>query len=418
MRRAAALVLAAALWAAGPSAANPSAAAPVFSDDGPDAAAYGRPEGYPIGKPSSGRAQGTLVGRFSHFDQLYKSRLVARAATPSGFDYAPAEPVMTYRHQGAQKDLAGYLATNPATGLLILRGDTILYEHYQYGRTDRDRFTSMSMAKTIVGLLVGIAVAEGRIRSIDDPAGAYVPALAGSGYGGTRIRDLLQMASGIRFTEDYGGSDDSARLMAGLFGRPGKPAAEILRQFNDRDAPPGTLFHYAGAETETLGLVVAAATGESLSSYLQSRIWGPIGAEADATWVLDGHGQEVAPCCFNATLRDYARLGRLLAQDGRWDGRQVIPRQWLLDATTVAPGDDFLAPGRVSRSTGYGYQLWILKSPRRMFALVGIHGQQMFVDPASGLVMVTTSVRPQPRDPGSGEAFALWYAVVEQLGKG
>lgn len=391
---------------------------PVFSDDGPDAAIYGKAEGYPIGKPSSGRAQGTLVGRFSHFDELYAARTVGRAATPSPFRYAPAEPAVSYQHQGQRKDLAAYLATNPATGLLILRGDTILSEHYQYGRTDRDRFTSMSMVKTIVGLLVGIAVAEGKIRSIDDPAEAYAPALAGSAYGGTRIRDLLHMASGIRFTEDYSGTDDATKLMAGLFGRPGKPAPEILRQFNDRDAPPGTLFHYAGSETETLGLVVAGATGETLSGYLQSRIWSRIGTEANATWALDGHGQEVAPCCFNATLRDYARLGRLLARDGQWEGQQIVPRQWLLDATTVAPGDDFLAPGRVSRGTGYGYQVWILKSPRRMFALLGIHGQQVFVDPASGLVMVTTSVRPLPRDPGSAETFSLWYAVVEQLGKG
>lgn len=397
--------------------AGTAAAAPVFSDDGPDAAIYGKADGYPIGKPASGRAQRTLVGRFSHFDELYTSRTVARAATPSAFNYAATEPTVSYQHQGQRKDLAGYLATNPATGLLILRGNTILYEHYQYGRTDRDRFTSMSMVKTIVGLLVGIAVAEGKIKSIDDTAETYVPGLAGSAFGGTRIRDLLHMASGIRFTEDYSGTDDSTKLMVGLFNPRGKPAAEILRQFNDRDAPPGTLFHYAGAETETLGLVVAGATGENLSSYLQSRIWGRIGTEADASWALDGHGQEVAPCCFNATLRDYARLGRLLAQDGQWEGQQIIPRQWLLDATTVAPGDDFLAPGTLNRATGYGYQLWLLKSPRRMFAFVGIHGQQIFVDPTSGLVMVTTSVRPLPRDPGSAEAFSLWYAVVETLGK-
>ncbi len=398
--------------------AGSATAAPVFSDDGPDAATYGKAEGYPIGKPASGRAQGTLVGRFSHFDTLFPSRIVGRAAVPSAFRYADQEPAVSYTHQGNRRDLAGYLANNPATGLLILRGDTILYEHYQYGRSDRDRFTSMSMAKTIVGLLVGIAVAEGKIRSVDDPAETYVPALAGSAFGGTRIRDLLHMASGIHFTEDYGGTDDATRMMAGLFARPGKPAAEILRRFNDRDAPPGTLFHYAGSETETLGLVVAGATGETLSGYLQSRLWSRIGTESDARWTIDSHGQEVAPCCFNATLRDYARLGRLLAQDGQWDGQQIVPRQWLIDATTVAPGDDFLAPGTLNRATGYGYQVWLLKSPRRMFALVGIHGQQVFVDPQSGLVMVTTSVRPLPRDPGSAEAFSLWYAVVAQLAKG
>ncbi len=392
---------------------------PVFSDDGPDAAAYGRAEGYPIGKPASGRNLGTLVGRLSHFDQLYPSRLVARATTPSAFRYAPSEPAVTYTHDGQPRDIAGYLANNPATGLLILRGDTILVERYQYGRDDRHRLTSMSMAKTIVGLLAGIAVAEGHIKSVDDTAETYVPALAGSAYGATPIRDLLHMASGVRFTEDYSGRDDASKLMIGLFGRPGKPAADILRQFDDRDAPPGTRFHYAGGDTETLGLVVAAATGQTLSAYLHQRIWQRIGTEQDASWAIDGQGQEVAPCCFNATLRDYARLGRLLAQDGQWEGQQIIPRQWLIDATTITrPEDAFLAPGTLNRATGYGYQLWLLKSPRRLFALLGIHGQAMFIDPTSGLVMVTTSVRPLPQDPGSREAFALWLAVVGQLGKG
>lgn len=399
--------------------AGGAAAAPLFSDDGPDADAYGRAAGYPIGKPASGRAMGTLVGRFSHFDRLYPARSIAPAATPSPLRHAATEPAVTYTHDGRQRDIAGYLAANPATGLLILRGDTILVERYQYGRTDRHRLTSMSMAKTIVGLLAGIAIAEGHIKSVDDPAETYVPALAGSAYGATTIRDLLHMASGVHFTEDYSGTDDATKLMLGLFGRPGKPAADILRQFNDRDAPPGTRFHYAGADTETLGLVVAAATGETLSAYLQSRIWARIGTEGEATWAIDGQGQEVAPCCFNATLRDYARLGRLLAQDGQWDGRQVIPKQWLLDATTITrPEDDFLKPGTLNRATGYGYQLWLLNSPRRMFALLGIHGQAMFIEPTSGLVMVTTSVRPLPQDPGSREAFALWQAVVMQLGKG
>lgn len=246
-----------------------------------------------------------------------------------------------------------------------------------------------------------------------------MPALAGSAYGAATIRDLLHMASGVHFTEDYSGTDDATKLMIGLFGRPGRPAAEILRRFNDRDAPGGTRFHYAGADTETLGLVVTAATGETLSAYLHQRVWTRIGTEGAASWAIDGQGQEVAPCCFNATLRDYARLGRLLAQDGQWEGQQIVPKQWLLDATTTRPGpDDFLAPGSISRATGYGYQLWLLKSPRRMFALLGIHGQAMFIDPASGLVMVTTSVRPLPQDPGSREAFALWQAVVAQLGKG
>ena len=141
---------------------------------------------------------------------------------------------------------------------------------------------------------------------------------------------------------------------------PGKDPIASVAQFNTRIAPPGTKWHYASAETEILGLVLRAAVGKPVADYLHDRIWEPIGAEADASWAIDGTGQEITFCCFNAILRDYARLGRLLAHDGAWEGRQLIPRQWLLDATTVQPSDTYLAPGTANPYFGYGYQVWLL----------------------------------------------------------
>jgi CubicO group peptidase (beta-lactamase class C family) len=136
-----------------------------------------------------------------------------------------------------------------------------------------------------------------------------------------------------------------------------------------------------------------------LADYLHSRIWDAIGAEADAAWAIDTTGQEIAFCCFNATLRDYARLGRLLAHDGAWEGRQLIPRQWVLDATTVKPADGHLAPGTATPYFGYGYQVWLLPGEQRRFALLGIRGQIILVDPATKLVMVHTAVRKKPSEP-------------------
>ncbi|MDE2378242.1 serine hydrolase, partial [Bradyrhizobium sp.] len=256
------------------------------------------------------------------------------------------------------------------------------------------------------------------IKSIDDEVATYVPSLAGTEYGRTPIRALLHMSSGVDFKEIYDGQDDIARLGRDLFVRPGKAAAVSLAQFNTRIAPPDTRWHYASAETEVLGLVLRAATGKPVADYLSEKIWRQIGTEADATWAIDGTGQEVTFCCFNAVLRDYARLGRLLAHDGVWNGREVIPRQWLLDATTVRPSDGHLAPGTATNFYGYGYQVWLLPGAERRFVLLGIRGQMIFVDPATRLVMVHTAVRPQPVDrDASAETIALWLAVVQQLGR-
>ena len=389
----------------------------VFSDTGPDAAAYGAAVGFPVGTRATASQLENLVGTYSHFDEMFSSRPVRRATTPSLFKRAP-EPAISYNFRSDRLSIEDYLGRNPTTGLLIAKDDTILYEHYQYARTDRDRFLSQSMAKTITAMLIGTAVSENKIRSIDDLVSVYVPGLANTEYGKTSIRDLLHMSSGVAFTENYDGKDDVAQLVRDLFGEPGKDPVASVAQFNTRIAPPGTKWHYASVETEILGLVLRAATGVPIADYLGDKIWGAIGTEADASWAIDGTAQETAFCCFNATLRDYARLGRLLAYDGAWEGRQLIPRQWLLDATTVDPGNAYLAPGAATPYFGYGYQVWILPGEQRSFALIGIRGQMIFVDPASKLVMVHTAVRQKPSDRASStDLIALWLGVVAQLGK-
>jgi CubicO group peptidase (beta-lactamase class C family) len=159
-----------------------------------------------------------------------------------------------------------------------------------------------------------------------------------------------------------------------------------------------------------LGVVLHYAVNKSASDYLQEKIWEPIGAEADATWVIDAQGFEVAHGFFNAVLRDYARLGRLFAHDGAWEGKQIIPEQWLIEATTVRTADAYLAPGKAMPIFGYGYFLWLLPGARRQFALGGANGQRICVDPTSKLVMVQTAVE------NTDEVWRLWSALVEQFG--
>jgi CubicO group peptidase (beta-lactamase class C family) len=392
------------------------AVAQTFSDTGPDADAYGARDGYPINGPGSFRDQKYLVGRLSRNEALARTRGVERGDAVWEFKRAAEKFDVDYMFRGQPRTIHGYLSNHPTTGLLILKGDTILFERYQYARTDRHRFLSQSMAKTVTAMLVGLAVDEGRIRSIDDPVEAYVPGLKGKEYGRTPIRALLHMSSGVEFREDYDGTDDIAKMSAGLRGAAPGAQASVIGQFDKRIAPPATQFKYASIETEILGLVLASVLDKPIARYLSEKIWRPIGAESDASWGLDGGGQEMTYCCINAVLRDYARFGRLLAHDGAWDGKQILPRQWVIDATSVPPDKPYLTP-RPER-WGYGYQVWLVPpAERRMFALLGIHGQTVFVDPASKLVMAQTSVRKKPsNDPVAAETSALWRALVAKFG--
>ena len=384
----------------------------VFSDTGPDAAAYGASEGYPIGTRETLGTQRTRVGAYSHYDQVRPSRAIPAAPTPSKLARAAQELRLSYEFQGKTTTLDDYLTRNPATGLLVMSEHTILYEHYRYARTDKDRFTSQSMAKTIVAMMVGIAMSEGAIGSLDDLVSAYVPELATAEAGRTPLRALLTMTSGMRFHEVYDGKDDLMRLSRALMRPEGSGAVDAVAQFDTRSAAPGTVFNYAGLDTELLGVVLARATKMPLADYMSSRIWAPIGAEADASWTIDAKGHEVAYCCFNAVLRDWARVGALLANDGAWDGKQIIPRPFLLDATT--PPLPFLAPG-VNRKLGYGYQVFLLPGERRQFMLRGVYGQTMLIDPLTHTVLVHTAVRPNAiNNVGDVELIALWNALVAQ----
>jgi CubicO group peptidase (beta-lactamase class C family) len=189
-----------------------------------------------------------------------------------------------------------------------------------------------------------------------------------------------------------------------------KGTTKSLTQFNHRIAPPGARFYYASIEPDVLGQVVWHAVGKPLSQYLQEKVWQPIGTEADATWFLDADGFELPHFGFNAVLRDWARLARLLAHDGAWEGKQIIPAQWMIDATTVAPADGYLAPGKAMADFGYGYLFYLLPGARRQFALLGSNGQRICIDPASKLVMVHTALDEGP------EIWRLWAALTAQLG--
>ena len=383
---------------------------PSFNAGGPDAEAYGINANYPIGTIAQRGAQRFIVGSHVGFDRLRPGPEVVAPASASPLARSCEPFQLSYRHQDQQHSLDDYLARHPATGLLIAKGPNILFERYQYGRRETDRFVSQSMAKTITAMLFGMALNEGKIRSLDDRAQDYVPGLKGSAYGETSLRALLAMGSGVAFSETYG-DDDLLEFARGITAQRSPGAAVLLRKYK-REAPEGMRFHYASSETQILGLVLAAATGRRLTDYASERLWKPMGAEASAQWSADTRGEILSFCCFSARLRDWARLGLLLANDGGG----VIPAAWVIEATS-APEGSWRAPHKATPFWGYGYQTWIVPAKRRMFALRGIHGQTMFVDPATKLVLVHTAVRLRPsNDPAAQELSSLWYGLVAQVG--
>ncbi len=394
-----------------PSGAWAAECGPSFNVGGVDAEAYGVSDNYPSGTMARRGEQRFIVGSHTSYDRLLPGPAVAAPPRASPLTRSCEPFKFSYRFDGRQYSLEDYLARHPATGFLIAKGSHIQVERYQYGRRDTDRFVSQSIAKTITAMLFGIAVTDGKIRSLDDLAQDYVLDLRGSAYGETSLRALLTMSSGVAWSETYGPGDDISKFGRDLF-RPNMPgAAVLLRGYDTREVPEGTRFRYASSETEVLGLVLAAATGERLTDYASTRLWKPMGAEADATWSADRKGGILGFCCFSARLRDFARFGLLLANSG--DG--IIPESWVIEATS-APAGSWRAPRKATPFYGYGYQTWLMPD-RRMFAALGIHGQAIFVDPASKLVLVHTAARMRPSgDPAGRELSARWYALVRQFG--
>lgn len=391
----------------------------------PDEEALGKGVGYP---PAPRMAQvfrePYLVGSFSGLDRIGPHCMLAASADPLPLKVASQEVAFRYRYRGGEYTLDDYLQHQRATAVLVLKDGEIVAERYSYGRTPGMRMLSNSMAKTIVALAFGLAREEGLIHSFEDKAATYAPELAGTLYGETRIVHLLRMASGARFTEDYSDNDDRARFNRAAAQLGAAKAAQVV---TERAAPEGEVFNYASAQTQILGLVLRGATGRSLCRYVEEKLWQPLGAESAATWMVNPVDRvEYAGGHFNATVRDYARLGWLMANDGRVRGQSVVPREHLLAMTDAQAQPEAFRPGRMryrgSTYLGYGLQTWLLPGSQRRFALLGIHGQAIYVDPALKLVVVHTAVGKDAAGDASGhrlgaERDALLRGIVAHYGK-
>lgn len=384
----------------------------------PDEDILGKAEGYPIGTPKNWfYDEHVRVGSFSHIDQVLPSYdTLHKSASPLPLSKATSVPKLEYRLAGRIYTIDDFLAHQRITGLLVIKDGKILDERYQYDRKDSDRFISHSMAKSITSIAIGIALAEKKIASLDDTIAKYEPKLAGSPYGETTIRNILRMSSGVPFDESYNGKDDLTRFSVTRL-KEGSVAA--LRELDKREVEQGTRFHYASSETVNLVMVLRAVIGMPLTDYLTSRLWQPLGAEADAEWTKYADGTVVGAGNFNAILRDYGRLGILLANDGKAGGEQIIPKDYLLDATDWHRQPGAFRPFNATPYFGYGYQFWLFPGDKRRFALLGVYGQSIFVDPELKLVLVLTAAARNANagtEPLGRERDALWRGLVTTFG--
>lgn len=284
----------------------------------------------------------------------------------------------TYSFEGRVRTFDDYVTQMQVAGIVVLHNGQIVLERYAAGHRPASTWTSFSVAKSVVSMLVGAALADGSIRSLDDSVTHYVHALRGSVYEGVTIRQLLQMSSGVTWNEDY---DDPASDVSRIPGGFGIDTLLARMSRLSRRGPPGSEFNYNSGEIDIVGEVVRSATGRSLARYLSEKIWSPQGMEANAYWVTLRDGDvEQANCCLSATLRDYGRLGLLALSDGvALNGKRLLPKGWMAESTSPSP-----------TNPEYGY-LWWLLSPSGRYAAIGIHGQQIYVDPPNKLVVVIQS---------------------------
>lgn len=356
---------------------------------------------------------------FTHMSTVLPTEPVPRAATSRPLPSEPGLRDFTYEHAGERRTLADLHIRTHTTGFAVLHRGVLVREEYPGRFASRAaRFQLFSLTKSVTSMLIGIALEEGALGSTADKVVSYVPGLAGSAYDGVTVEDLLHMSSGVEFVEDYADPESSfARFERAVSG--GGSLLDVVRSL-PRTTEPGGTFNYSTVDSQVLGWVLEGATGLPLSRYAHSRLWSRIGAEHDAYYFLTRGRPRTAlgGGSFNASVRDMARVGLLMARGGELDGQRIVPASWVersrgADAPHLAVGalgTDY--PGHY----GYANQWWTLAGERRAFTGIGIHGQYLWVDPDADLVVVKTSAWNTAEDEArDAETVAALSALVRHV---
>ena len=343
------------------------------------------------------------VAGYRNMEKLAPVRWVRAADGPLVLPERPVDlDTLPVVHEGGNMTLAEYLESQSVAGLLVIKDGVIAYERYRLGNDPGSRWISYSVTKSVTSMLIGAAIHDGYIASVDEKVTDYLPRLRGSSYDQASIRDVLHMASGVAWDETY--DDPESDINQANWN-----TLALYDYLDDkpRNGPPGETFNYNTAESNLVGNLLRSAIGNNLSSYLEQRIWQPFGMESDAAWGLtEPGGGEFGGCCISATLRDYGRIGLFALNNGRLpDGTPVLPKDWMKESTTPSKGAPY-----------YGYLWWLLGDGA--YRASGIFGQGIYIDPAANLVIAMHSARPHAsRREDSALQLAMYRAVAAALAR-
>jgi CubicO group peptidase (beta-lactamase class C family) len=348
---------------------------------------------------------------FHSMDQIFDTRRVDSAGPVWNLPSVPKPMDFSYKHAGQTHKAEDALERTFTNALVIVKHGQIVTEIYRNKTDPGSHFISFSMAKSITSILVGIALTEGKIRSIDDMIVKYVPELKGSAYDGVTIRQALMMRSGADFEERY--DFDHPGLATAAFEESfvqGRVRFAAFGQVLNRAHPPGTHWNYSTIESCVLGWVLERATGEHIADYTAEKLWKPLGAESHAFWVLDGSpdvGREINGAGFNAVARDYARVGLMMLHEGKAGAKQVVPAAWVKESTAPRETNPVVA----GAALGYRYQWWTIAGTDAYLA-IGLQGQFIYVDPSTDTVVVKLSYFPPGNEDVEGEAIEFLMAAA------
>ena len=304
-------------------------------------------------------------------------------------------------------DIDAYFESQRHSALVIIEDGKIRYERYGLEFGETGRWTSFSVAKSFTSTLVGAAIQDGYIESLQEPVSKYVRGLQGSAYDDVTIEQLLTMTSGVRWTEDYEDPDSDIAKFNKHVSSDGESNVISYLATLPRAHPPGEIWHYSTGETNLIGILVSEATGKTLADYLSEKIWSPFGMQQDATWLLNEDGSEMSGCCVQAATRDFARMGLFMLQDGTINGERIVPEGWIEAATRNQ------VTSEVARRDGYGYQWWIHGDG--MYEAGGIFGQGIFIDPKRKLIIAVNSSWGSALGYDEFDARAKFYKDVSRL---
>jgi CubicO group peptidase (beta-lactamase class C family) len=353
---------------------------------------------------------------FQHMDKMFASRTVEAGDEVWELPVEPVPLDGEFMIGGEAMSLQEALEATSANALVVVKDGKIVHESYRNGSDDTTRFLTFSVAKSYVSTLIGLALADGAIGSLDDKVTDYLPEMEGTGYDGPTIRDLLRMRSGVEWLEVYQfGSDTQLTTVHdnSLVAYRYRWCDYAADESRPGDNAPDAVFNYATLDTSVLGCILEKAVGKTGAEYMSERLWKPAGMESDAYWIMDGPdsvGREFFGAGLNATARDHARFGLMFLNEGVANGNQVVPADWVREATVPDEGYEPTADGE---PFGYQYQWWTYPDSDA-YAALGLHHQYIHVDPGNDLVIVKVSHTAEPvgRDE---ENMQLFQQITERL---